>query len=181
MKRLTAVVTAAATSAALAAAAIGTEMPSASAAARPSAAAARSAGAAGHEVQRQIARTMPGEQIGKPVPGGPVQIVSQYGPGQYVSVVNCQGQQVPPPVHLQAPNTPLQLQGVKPSYAVALAMAMPGRYKTVYSCTLVVKRETQTPVARVAKVGKGGGLKHVTLNTGFGGESRSVFRHHPWH
>lgn len=186
MTRLTAMVTVAAASAALATAAVGTGMLPASAAAHPTA--HRVAYQAAHRVDRQIARSMPGARAGKnslPVTASPVQINSQYGSGQYVSVVDCQSRQAPPPVRLQAPQTPLRLTGTVPSLAVARAMATRGRYKTVYTCTLVVKKEIpRTP-------GKGGGIRpcehartakgkcRVTLNTGFGGAAGSVSGHRP--
>lgn len=179
-------VTVAAASAALATAAVGTGMLPASAAAHP--AAHQVAQQAAHRVDRQIARKMPGARAAKDprlAAPDPVQINSQYGSGQYVSVVDCQGKQTPPPVRIQAPQTPLRLTGTKPSFAVARAMATQGRYKTVYTCTLVVKKE----IPRAP--GKGGGIKscehprtakgqcRVTLNTGFGGAAGAVTRHRP--
>lgn len=143
--------------------------------------------APGSTVSRQIARAVPAT--------APVHIPSQYGSGQYVSVVDCQGAQTPPPVRLAQPNTPLHLTGTAPTPAVAKAMATRGRYKTVYTCTVVVQKQVPTPA------GKGGGLKQcelggtgsgstgksgssachkpVTLNTGFGGAAGPVAGHHP--
>lgn len=166
MKRITTVATAAG-SAGLAAAAIGLGMLPALAASHP---AVQARGQA-------------------PVPA---QIVSQTGAGQYVSVVSCQGKEVPPPVHLREANTPLRLTGGTPSYAVTKAMAVPGRYKTVYTCTVVVKQAVPTHAGKggglnKCELGKGaagkGGMgschRPVTLNTGFGGEAGPVSAHHP--
>jgi hypothetical protein len=136
-------------------------------------------------VDRQVARAEPAT--------APVSIPSQYGSGQYVSVVNCQGGQVPPPVRLQQPNTPLHLTGTAPTPAVAKAMATRGRYKTVYTCNLVVQKQVPVPAGKggglkpceLGQGGAGGGKngaachKPVTLNTGFGGAAGSVSAHHP--
>lgn len=165
MKRLSVVVTAATASAALAAAAIGTGTLPASAAAHPSARVAT------HQADHRTARKLPGGRTGKPLLGDPVRIVSQYGRGQYVSVVRCHGEKVPPPVHLRQGRTPIRLTGGKPTSAVLKATAQRGRYSTVYTCTIVVKKKKlSSPVRRI-----------VTVNTGLGGAAHSVSRHRPGH
>lgn len=181
MTRITAFVTVAAASAALATAAVGTGMLPAFAAARPA------AHSAARGIERQIARKMPGARIGTMPSADPVRITSQYRSGQYVSVVTCEGAQVPPPVRLRVKGTPIRVSGNQPSAVVARAIARPGRYKTVYTCQVVVEKEV--PPAP----GKGGGIKpcerykgtiskcHVTLNTGFGGAAGSVARHRVRH
>jgi hypothetical protein len=175
MKRLTAVVTAAA-STGLATAALGIGMLPALASAQTAARPVSSTTA--HAAQ--------------------VRIPSQYGSGQYVSVVNCQGGQVPPPVRLRQPNTPLHLTGTAPTPAVTKAMATRGRYKTVYTCTVVVQKQVPAPAGKggglkQCELGQGGGTgnggmgkngssachKPVTLNTGFGGAAGPVAGHHP--
>lgn len=153
MKRLTAVVTAAA-SAGLAAAAIGVGI--------PAFAATHPAGhATAHKAQHQVTRAKTARQA-----SDPVLILSQFGRGEYVSIVQCHGVKVPPPLRLRKAGSPLTLVGTKPSAAETKAIAKPGPYKTVYTCTIVVKKKT--PVKR-----------HVTVSTGFGGAASSVSRHHP--
>lgn len=178
MKRITAIVTAATASGALAVAAVSTGMlpasASTSAPARPAAQVASHTAA--HPVKHQIAR--------KAKAASPVRIVSQYGNGQYVSVVHCQSGRVPPPLRIRKPGVPLHLAGQRPAPAVVKSM---GQYKPVYRCTLVIEKKPFKP-------GKGGGIKpcehvrpsmhgrcHVTLNTGFGGEAGKVAGHRPRH
>lgn len=188
MKRFTAVVTAAA-SAGIATAAIGIGVVPAFAATSPvTHPAAAPVPATAPSAAPPAATTAPAGTT----PTATTRNVSQFGSGQYVSVVSCSGQAAPPPVHLNGVSTPLQVTGTTPSYSVTKAMATPGRYKPVYTCAVVV--EKQIPVA-----GKGGGLKRcelatgsgagkggmsgchkpVTLNTGFGGRSGAVSGHHP--
>lgn len=184
MKRITAIVTAASASGALAIAAFGTGvLPAAAATAAPAHPAAQAAiHTAAHPVKRQIARKAKAAKASKAA--SPVQILSQYGNGQYVSVVHCQGGQVPPPLHVREPGVPLHLAGQKPSATVTRSL---GQYKPVYRCSLVIKKKPVMP-------GKGGGIKpcehvkpgmhgkcNVTLNTGFGGRAGAVKGHRPRH
>lgn len=183
MKRITAIVTAASASGALAIAAVSAGMlpasASTSAPARPAAQAVTHTAA--HPVKRQIARKA---RAARAKAASPVRILSQYGNGQYVSVVHCQSGRVPPPLHLRKSGVPLHLAGQQPSATVTRSL---GQYKPVYRCTLVIKKKPVTP-------GKGGGIKpcehvrpgthgkcHVTLNTGFGGAAGSVKGHRPRH
>ncbi|MCL2586124.1 MAG: hypothetical protein FWE35_27125 [Streptosporangiales bacterium] len=178
MKRITAIVTAASASGALAAAAVSAGMlpASASTSAAPRPAAHSTSHTAARPVTRQIARQAKA--------ASPIRILSQYGNGQYVSVVHCQSGHVPPPLHVSKPGTPLNLSGQHPSAAVTRSL---GRYKPVYRCSLVIKKKPAAP-------GKGGGIKpcehvrpgthgrcNVTLNTGFGGEAGPVSGHRPRH
>lgn len=187
MKRITAIVSAASASGALAIAAVGAGMlpASASTAAATRPAAHVTAHAKG-AVKRQIARDAKTAKTAKAAKaakaGSPVQILSQYRNGEYVSVVHCQGGQVPPPLHIQQPGVPLHLAGQQPSASVVRSL---GQYKPVYRCTLVIEKRPSLP-------GKGGGIRpceharpgmrgkcHVTLNTGFGGAAASVKGHRP--
>lgn len=153
MKRLTAVVTAVA-SAGLATAAIGIGMLPALAATHPA------SHVTVHKARHQVARAKAARQA-----PDPVRILSQYDRGQYASIVQCQGVKVPPPLHLRKAGTPLTLSGTKPSAAITRALAKRGPYKTVYTCTIVVKKKVPA--------------KPVTVNTGFGGAAGSVSTHHP--
>lgn len=192
MKRITAIVTAASASGALAIAAVSAGMlpASASTAAATRPAAHVTAHAKG-TVKRQIARdpkvaargaAKAAKTAKAAKAGSPVQILSQYRNGEYVSVVHCQGGQVPPPLQIQQPGVPLHLAGQQPSASVVRSL---GHYKPVYRCTLVIEKRPSLP-------GKGGGIRpceharpsmrgrcHVTLNTGFGGAAASVKGHRP--
>jgi hypothetical protein len=123
-------------------------------------------------------------------------ITSDFGDGgQYVTVVRCTGTvSAPPPVRLARRGDPLTVRGARPAAAVVRLLAKPKTYKTVYSCTVIVKEKV--PAARkkphlVARksceLGPGRGwvgrwrscAREVILNTGFGGEAGPVASHHP--
>jgi hypothetical protein len=125
----------------------------------------------------------------------PLQIASQLDNGQYVTVVQCHGSvKTPPPVEVGQPDAPLSVHGSSLSTGMLAALKKPNAYKTVYTCTVVVKERVQAkPKPRaaghrtcvvVSGAGAGGGkgghrCKKVTLNTGFGGMASNVARHHP--
>jgi hypothetical protein len=133
----------------------------------------------------------------------PTVIGSELGGGRYVTVVSCHGVDSPPPVTLAKPGTPLVVNGVGPSAAVLTMLKKPNPYKTIYTCTVTVRKKMPAkpkPVAKVKKAreahkkgceiaaggrtggpagGRTGCTKPVTLNTGFVGEAPQVKDHHP--
>jgi hypothetical protein len=199
MKRIPAVMAAVAASAALATTAIG------AAGALPAFAAPNPHAGHAKTVQHQIASlkaakpAQAAKLAGPAKSADPVKILSQYNSGQYVTVVTCQGADTPGPVRVNQPHMPLHVSGDALTPATISALARPRAYKKVYSCAVTV--EKRLPVA----TGKGGGTKcelpggrlpgaggsagqeagacrhRVTLNTGLGGQARSVAQHHPVH
>jgi hypothetical protein len=117
-------------------------------------------GKAGHQAKpmAKTARTDP-----------PVAFDSEFGGGQFVTTVSCSSTVTPPPVSVGVPGAPLTLRGTGPSAGAATLLKKPGGYKTVFVCTIVVKK-------RVPKKFR---LRTVVISTGFGGEAGSVARHHP--
>jgi hypothetical protein len=126
----------------------------------------------------------------------PTEIASEFDGGKYVTIVQCQGVDSPPPVHLAERGTPLTVSGVGPSAAIFKLLKQADPYKNVYTCTVLVKEKVPAkPRADVTKqikahkvrgsrceIATGGGTrctKKVTLNTGFGGLAPQVKRHHP--
>src|ERR1700722_18147814 len=127
----------------------------------------------------------------------PLQIASQLGNGQYVTVVQCHGSvKTPPPVEVGQPDAPLTVHGSGLSSGTLAAMKKPDAYKTVYTCTVVVKERVAAKprpkprtaghrsCAVVSGAGSAGGAggkrcKKVTLNTGFGGLASKVAQPHP--
>jgi hypothetical protein len=190
MNRLLAVAVTAATATVVAGAAIGPAMAAprtagaGSAASRPA-----KSGTKAEPVTKLAARHAAASAL------APLQVTSQLGNGQYVSVVQCQGSvKTPPPVEVAQPDAPLTVHGSGLSAGTLAALKQPNAYKTVYSCTVVVKeRVPPKPKPRPAGhrgcvvaggSGTGGGesgkrCKKVTLNTGFGGLSAKVAEHHP--
>ena len=131
----------------------------------------------------------------------PTEIASEFDGGKYVTIVQCQGVDSPPPVRLGQPGTPLTVSGVGPSAAIFKMLKQADPYKNVYTCTVLVKEKVPAkPRADVTKkikahkvrgsgceIATGGNAtggntrctKKVTLNTGFGGLAEQVKRHHP--
>jgi hypothetical protein len=99
----------------------------------------------------------------------PIAFASEFRGGQFVTLVSCSSTVTPPPVRVGVPGAPLTLSGTGPSAGAATLLKKPGGYKTVYVCTIVVKKRVQKKVH----------LRKVTISTGFGGEAGSVARHHP--
>jgi hypothetical protein len=118
-------------------------------------------------------------------------ITSELGDGgKYVTVVRCTGSvSTPPPVTLAQLDDPLTVRGTRPTAGVIKQLAKPKTYKTVYSCTVTVKKKVPTPKKKThpagCELGQGGtshqgkSCHRVVLNTGFGGESGTVAKHHP--
>jgi hypothetical protein len=122
-------------------------------------------------------------------------ITSDFGGGRYVTAVRCAGTvSPPPPVRLARLDDPLTVRGDRPTAAVVKLLAKPTAYKTVYTCTVIVKEKvppaTRKPplvAKRSCELGAGRGwlgwwrsCRHqVILNTGFGGEAGPVASHHP--
>jgi hypothetical protein len=155
----------------------------------------------------QTAKPAKTDQIAKPAKTGqaaktaktgktkidPVTIVSQYGNGKYMSVLNCEGIDTPPPIRLKGPGTPLTLKGTGPSAGETKAMSNPKLYQKVYKCTIVLEEKSLSvnkPECELSTGGPGSGHpgggagsaichQKITLNTGFGGEAASVASHHP--
>jgi hypothetical protein len=69
----------------------------------------------------------------------PVVIGSEEDNGKYVTVVTCQGTDTPPPITLGKPGTPLTASGIGPSAGILKSLQKPNPYKTIYTCTVVVK------------------------------------------
>jgi hypothetical protein len=127
----------------------------------------------------------------------PLLVTSQLDNGQYVTVVQCRGSvKTPPPVEVGQPDAPLTVHGSSLSDGMLATLEKPNAYKTVYTCTVVVKERVPAkpkPKPRTAGhrscvvaggSGTGGGkranrCKKVTLNTGFGGMAAQVSQHHP--
>jgi hypothetical protein len=121
-------------------------------------------------------------------------ITSDFGDsGKYVTVVRCTGTvSTPPSVRLARLDDPLTVRGARPATAVVKLLAKPNAYKTVYTCTVIVKEKvpparTLPPAKKSCEVGTGRGWAawwrschpEVILNTGFGGEAGPVASHHP--
>jgi hypothetical protein len=122
-------------------------------------------------------------------------ITSDFGGGKYVTVVRCTGTgSTPPPVRFARLDDPLTVRGARPAAAVIKLLAKPKTYKTVYSCTVIVKekvppakKKTHLVAKKSCELGTGRGWigrwlschPEVILNTGFGGEAGPVARHHP--
>jgi hypothetical protein len=126
----------------------------------------------------------------------PTEIASEFDGGKYVTIVQCQGVDSPPPIRLGQRGTPLTVSGVGPSAAIFKMLKQADPYKNVYTCTVLVKEKVPAkPRADVTKkvkahkvrgswceIATGGNTrctKKVTLNTGFGGLAAQVKRHHP--
>jgi hypothetical protein len=99
----------------------------------------------------------------------PITFDSEFNGGQFVTLVSCSSTVTPPPVSVGVPGAPLTLHGTGPSAGAATLLTKPGGYKTVYVCTIIVKK----------RVTKKFHLRKVVISTGFGGEAGSVARHHP--
>ena len=99
----------------------------------------------------------------------PITFDSEFGGGQFVTLVSCSSTVTPPPVSVGVPGAPLTLHGTGPSAGAATLLKKPGGYKTVYICTIVVKKHVTKKIH----------LRKVVISTGFGGEAGSVARHHP--
>ncbi|MGH3247379.1 MAG: hypothetical protein ACRDOI_14400 [Trebonia sp.] len=123
----------------------------------------------------------------------PTQIGSDLDRGKYVTVVRCQGVDSPPPVRLARPGSPLMVNGTGHSAAILAMLKKPNPYKTIYTCTVVVKEKVPAKAKKAktgceittgghqgsGRTGKKGCTKPVTLNTGFGGLAPRVSGHHP--
>jgi hypothetical protein len=122
-------------------------------------------------------------------------ITSDFGGGRYVTAVRCAGTvSPPPPVRLARLDDPLTVRGDRPTAAVVKLLAKPTAYKTVYTCTVIVKekvppakKKTHPAAKKSCRLGPGRGWvgrwlschHEVILNTGFGGEAGPVGGHHP--
>jgi len=192
MNRVTAVAAmlATAATATMAAATIGPAL----AAPRPSAAHAAAHASAAHANESAAQQAKLASLL-------PTEIASEFDGGKYVTIVQCQGVDSPPPVRLGQPGTPLTVSGVGPSAAIFKMLKQADPYKNVYTCTVLVKEKVPAkPRADVTKkikahkvrgsgceIATGGNAaggntrctKKVTLNTGFGGLAAQVKRHHP--
>jgi hypothetical protein len=131
----------------------------------------------------------------------PVVIGSEEDNYKYVTVVSCQNTRTPPPIALGQPGTPLTASGVGPSAGILKSLQQPNHYKTIFTCTVVVKEKVPPKPRKAAspkspkpksakpsckfaagKAGQGSGKscsRHVTVNTGFGGLAPQVTGHHP--
>jgi hypothetical protein len=130
----------------------------------------------------------------------PDEIASEFGGGKYITLVHCSGRvTAPPPLRLAKHDAPLTVRGSGPEAAIIKMVAKPHAYKTIYTCTVVVKvkvpvvikthKKTVHHRKRACQIGSGGpgagggkqgGCSHVvTLNTGFGGVAGQVAGHHP--
>jgi hypothetical protein len=114
-------------------------------------------------------------------------ITSDFGGGKYVTVVRCTGTaSIPPAVRLARRDDPLTVRGARPAAAVVKLLGQPKTYKTVYTCTVIVK-EKVPPAKKGCELGPGRNWvsrwlscdHKVILNTGFGGEAAPVGSHHP--
>lgn len=99
----------------------------------------------------------------------PIAFATEFRGGQFVTLVSCSSKVTPPPVRVGVPGAPLTLSGTGPSAGAATLLKKPGGYKTVYTCTIVVKKRVQKKIH----------LRKVRISTGFGGKAGSVGRHHP--
>jgi hypothetical protein len=132
----------------------------------------------------------------KTVSSLPTEIGSNLDGGKYVTVVRCQGVDSPPPVRIARPGSPLMVSGAGHSAAILAMLKKPNPYKTIYTCTVVVKEKVPAKVKKTTahktgceiaagghtgsgSTGKKGCTKTVTLNTGFGGLAPRVAGHHP--
>jgi hypothetical protein len=82
--------------------------------------------------------------------------------GKYVTVVHCQGVDAPPPIQLAKGNRLLAVNGAPLSAAVAGALNKPGAYKTVYTCTVVLKEDappTPKAASKNCKIVTGHGIR----------------------
>jgi hypothetical protein len=122
-------------------------------------------GKAGHQA-KPPAKTTP---KAAPKADPPITFDSEFNGGQFVTLVSCSSTVTPPPVSVGVPGAPLTLHGTGPSAGAATLLTKPGGYKTVYVCTIIVKK----------RVTKKFHLRKVVISTGFGGEAGSVARHHP--
>jgi hypothetical protein len=128
----------------------------------------------------------------------PTSIASELDGGKYVTVVHCQGEDSPPPIHLSKPGTPLTVSGVGPSAAIFKMLKQQDPYKNIYTCTVTVEEKVpakpkaakRVAAHKACEIGTGGPrtgtggrpgscTKKVTLNTGFGGLARQVKNHRP--
>lgn len=97
---------------------------------------------------RAIARAVPGKIARQALQVAAAQvtsITSQVDGGKYLTVVQCQGPAVPPPIKLGQPGTPLTASGAGPSSAMLAALQQPSQYNTVYTCSVVVKEKVPAP------------------------------------
>jgi len=123
-------------------------------------------------------------------------ITSDFGAGgKYVTVVRCAGAgSAPPSVRLARRDDPLTVRGAHPAASVVALLGQARAYKTVYTCTVIVKervppakRKPPRGATRSCELGAGRGWlgwwrschHEVILNTGFGGEAGPVASHHP--
>ncbi len=130
----------------------------------------------------------------------PAVIGSEEDNYKYVTVVSCQNTRTPPPIALGKPGTPLTASGVGPSAGVLKSLQQQNAYKTIFTCTVVVKEKVPPKPKKAAspkspkptspkpsckfstgKAGRGTSksCRHVTVNTGFGGLAPQVTGHHP--
>jgi hypothetical protein len=126
----------------------------------------------------------------------PVVIGSEADNYKYVTVVSCQNTRTPPPIALGKPGTPLTASGVGPSAGILKSLQQRNAYKTIFTCTVVVKEKLPPKPKKAAgpkshkpsckfstgKTGPGNGKscsRRVTVNTGFGGLAPQVTGHHP--
>jgi hypothetical protein len=122
-------------------------------------------------------------------------ITSDFGGGKYVTVVRCTGTaSTPPTVRLARSGDPLTVRGARPAAAVVKLLGQRRTYKTVYTCTVIVKeavppanKRAHLAARKSCELGPGRTwvgrwlrcVHGVILNTGFGGEAGPVGGHHP--
>lgn len=104
-------------------------------------------------------------------PPPPLKFASQFGGGQYVTVVKCTGGSTPPPIRLGGSAQPLTVSGSGPSATALKSASVPGAFKPAYLCTILVEKRLPAPVRKVPK--------KVVIETGFGGKAGAVAHHHP--
>jgi hypothetical protein len=130
----------------------------------------------------------------------PEEIASEFQGGKYVTLVHCSGTvRTPPPLHLARPDVPLTVRGGGPEAGIVKMLGKSHAYRTIYTCTVIVKVKVPVVVKTHKKTvhhgkktceiaagapgtggGKQGHCSHViTLNTGFGGAAGQVAGHHP--
>ncbi|HXT94336.1 MAG TPA: hypothetical protein VN714_34305 [Trebonia sp.] len=111
------------------------------AAARPAAAhpAAHAKSAPAAQAKAVAARARVIAQQAQSASSQPVVIGSEEDNYKYVTVVTCQGADTPPPITLGKPGTPLTASGIGPSAGILKSLQQPNPYKTIYTCTVVVK------------------------------------------
>lgn len=176
MNRATALTAALAMGTAVAAATIVPALAATRSAAPAKAAAARAAPAK-HGIAKITAQALK-------VAADPVtKIGSEVDGGKFVTVVQCQGVTVPPPIKLGAPGAPLTASGIGPSAGLLSMLQKPNPYKTVYTCTVIVKVKVppkpKVCMLPVSERTNGKCTRRVTLNTGFGGMAPQVRMHNP--